>query len=109
MPNKNNVDKKISYANGDDNVIPMGPIPHEKPWYETDEGKKLIAKSDRAELISILGGLTGQSESYFKKMKTKDLIDELQRFADFKMAMKEGGLITNYKEELRKPWQINQK
>ena len=31
MPNKNNVDKKISYANGDDNVIPMGPIPHEKP------------------------------------------------------------------------------
>ena len=103
MPNKNNVDKKISYANGDDNVIPMGPIPHEKPWYETDEGKKLIAKSDRSELISILGGLTGQSESYFKKMKTKDLIDELQRFADFKMAMKEGGLITNYKKDLRKP------
>jgi hypothetical protein len=36
-------------------------------------------------------------------MKTKDLIDELQRFADFKMAMKEGGLITNYKKDLRKP------
>ena len=89
-------------TNGDDNVVPFV-NPNEKPWYETDEGKKLIAKSDRAELISILGGLTGQSESYFKKMKIKDLIDELQRFADFKMAMKEGGLITNYKKDLRKP------
>ena len=86
----------------ENNVIPFV-NPNEKPWYETDEGKKLIAKSDRSELISILGGLTGQSESYFKKMKTKDLIDELQRFADFKMAMKEGGLITNYKKDLRKP------
>ena len=86
----------------DNNVVPFV-NPNEKPWYETDEGKKLIAKSDRSELISILGGLTGQSESYFKKMKTKDLIDELQRFADFKMAMKEGGLITNYKKDLRKP------
>ena len=38
--------------NGDDNVIPMGPIPHEKPWYETDEGKKLIAKTSKSELIS---------------------------------------------------------
>ena len=52
-------------TNGDDNVVPFV-NPNEKPWYETDEGKKLIAKSDRAELISILGGLTGQSESpYF--------------------------------------------
>ena len=57
MPNKNNVDKKISYANGDDNVIPMGPIPHEKPWYETDEGKKLIAKTSKSELIEMLGDL----------------------------------------------------
>ena len=42
-------------TNGDDNVVPFV-NPNEKPWYETDEGKKLIAKSDRAELISILGG-----------------------------------------------------
>ena len=95
------IEKSLT-ANGDDNVVPFV-NPNEKPWYETDEGKKLIAKSDRSELISILGGLTGQSESYFKKMKTKDLIDELQRFADFKMAMKEGGLIPNYKKDLRKP------
>ena len=45
----------------------------------------------------------GTSPDLIKKMKTKDLIDELQRFADFKMAMKEGGLITNYKKDLRKP------
>ena len=103
MPNKNNVDKKISYANGDDNVIPMGPIPHEKPWYETDEGKKLIAKTSKSELIEMLGGLTGRGEKAFKDMSETDLIEELDRFIDFKMALKDGGFIGTYKQYLRKP------
>ena len=42
-------------------------------------------------------------------MKTKDLIDELQRFADFKMAMKEGGLITNYKKRFEETMTDNPK
>ena len=103
MPNKNNVDKKISYANGDDNVIPIGPIPHEKPWYETDEGKKLIAKTSKSELIQMLGGLTGKSEKSLKGMSETDLIEELDRFIDFKMALKKGGLVSAYKQYLRKP------
>ena len=76
MPNKNNVDKKISYANGDDNVIPIGPIPHEKPWYETDEGKKLIAKTSKSELIEMLGGLTGKSEKLLKGMSFKKFVSK---------------------------------
>ena len=103
MPNKNNVDKKISYANGDDNVIPIGPIPHEKPRYETDEGKKLIAKTSKSELIQMLGGLTGKSEKSLKGMSETDLIEELDRFIDFKMALKKGGLVSAYKQYLRKP------
>ena len=52
--------------NGDDNVIPIGPIPHEKPC-ETDEGKKLIAKTSKSELIEMLGGLTGRGEKHLKE------------------------------------------
>ena len=40
------IEKSLT-ANGDDNVGPFV-NPNEKPWYETDEGKKLIAKSDRS-------------------------------------------------------------
>ena len=100
------VEKRIKYdnGNGNDNVIPIGPIPHEKPWYETKEGKKLIAMSDRSEIIKMLGGLTGQSEDYFKKFKTKDLLDELQGYINFRMSMKDGGQILSiYKKSLRKP------
>ena len=30
--------KKVSKTNGNgnDNVVPIGPIPHEKPWYEQE-------------------------------------------------------------------------
>ena len=52
----------------------------------------------------MLGGLTGQSEDYFKKFKTKDLLDELQGYINFRMSMKDGGQILSiYKKSLRKP------
>ena len=43
----NGKNKRVSYkpntvSNGHDpypNVIPIGPIPHEKPWYENDESE----------------------------------------------------------------------
>ncbi len=95
--------KTRKIMNGDDNVIPMGPIPHEKPWYETDEGKKLIAKTSKSELIEMLGGLTGRGEKAFKGMSESDLIEELDRYIDFKMALKDGGFIGTYKQYLRKP------
>ena len=95
--------KTRKFMNGDDNVIPMGPIPHEKPWYETDEGKKLIAKTSKSELIEMLGGLTGRGAKAFKGMSESDLIEELDRYIDFKMALKKGGLVSSYKQYLRKP------
>ena len=95
------IEKSLT-ANGDDNVVPFV-NPNEKPWYETDEGKKLIAKTSKSELIEMLGGLTGKSEKSLKGMSETDLIEELDRFIDFKMALKKGGLVSAYKQYLRKP------
>ena len=95
------IEKSLT-ANGDDNVVPFV-NPNEKPWYETDEGKKLIAKTSKSELIEMLGGLTGRGEKAFKDMSETDLIEELDRYIDFKMALKKGGLASSYKQYLRKP------
>jgi len=51
----------------------------------------------------MLGGLTGRGEKAFKDMSETDLIEELDRFIDFKMALKKGGLVSSYKQYLRKP------
>ena len=51
----------------------------------------------------MLGGLTGRGAKAFKGMSESDLIEELDRYIDFKMALKDGGFIGTYKQYLRKP------
>ena len=59
----------------DNNVVPFV-NPNEKPWYETDEGKKLIAdaKVDRDFYLQQLGKV--YSQKVLKKLSLRDL-DEL--------------------------------
>ena len=59
----------------DDNVVPFV-NPNEKPWYETDEGKKLIAdaKVDRDFYLQQLGKV--YSQKVLKDLTLREL-DEL--------------------------------
>ena len=74
------IEKSLT-ANGDDNVVPFV-NPNEKPWYETDEGKKLIAdaKIDRDFYLQQLGKVYSQ-----KKLKTLSL-SELDELLDYTLA-----------------------
>ena len=65
----------------ENNVIPFV-NPNEKPWYETDEGKKLIAdaKIDRDFYLQQLGKVYSQ-----KKLKTLSL-SELDELLDYTLA-----------------------
>ena len=68
------IEKSLT-ANGDDNVVPFV-NPNEKPWYETDEGKKLIAdaKVDRNFYLQQLGKV--YSQKVLKDLTLREL-DEL--------------------------------
>ena len=65
----------------DDNVVPFV-NPNEKPWYETDEGKKLIAdaKVDRNFYLQQLGKV------YSKKVLKDLTLSELDELLDYTIA-----------------------
>ena len=77
--------KPNTVSNGHDpypNVIPIGPIPHEKPWWENDEearGEGIVshlAQMSETELRELYGGYLvpfGFKENEIMQMPMKEL------------------------------------
>ena len=77
--------KPNTVSNGHDpypNVIPIGPIPHEKPWWEDDDDSagggiiSHLAQMSEGELRELYGGYLvpyGYKEEDIMKMPMKEL------------------------------------
>ncbi|HAT62983.1 MAG TPA: hypothetical protein DCS66_00050 [Flavobacteriaceae bacterium] len=84
MKNKRFAYKPNTVSNGYDpypNVIPIGPIPHERPWFENDEEAKEgifshLAQMGESELRELYGGYLfkfGFKENEIMQMPMKEL------------------------------------
>jgi hypothetical protein len=68
----NRMVKKVSKTNGNgnDNVVPIGPIPHEKPWYEQE--RKTISDQTVEEYLA-------EKEIEYRKNLQTNLVKEALR------------------------------